>query len=358
MFWRNKEEEPKSFSLKDLNFIYQYIVLKYDEVRFYKNLYFLLVKRRDDIFEFISVIDPDHLKKSSLLYITDDQENNKTIFDRETNDILNFDINKEFLNYLKVKLDNGMVFNRVDTEYKKLFKTKWILFFVFVAVLYFIIFIVGYQFHQLDTEDIQVNLQSVFFFYDYNFFFSGMVFFVTFSILTFYYIKHLPLMDYTFSKYYVLLKYKEALYWMLLKHYIYKGPTKPAEIWYVRLKEEFYNVFVNIYDYTDKDEFAELLFFLEQPNVDIQLRNPFLKQDIINDYKNLMKVQSENVKEKITFFHDVADKNRVYNNLLKMNFEEELEWLKEFTNMKGLVLYIVVTLTVLGMIFPVLVSAL
>ena len=106
MFWNKQKDEKKSFSLKDLNFIYQYLVLKYDEVRFYKNLYFLLIKRRDEIFEFISIIDPDHLKNSALLYITDDQDHNKTIFDQETNNILNFDINKEFINYLKIKLDS------------------------------------------------------------------------------------------------------------------------------------------------------------------------------------------------------------------------------------------------------------
>ncbi|UFX83331.1 hypothetical protein [Candidatus Absconditicoccus praedator] len=358
MFWKNKEDEVKSFSLKDINFIYQYIVLKYDEVRYYKNLYFLLIKRRDEIFEFISIIDPDHLKNSAMLYITDDQEHNKTIFDRETNNILNFDINKEFINYLKIKLDSGMVFKRIDQEYAKLFKTKGITFFVFIAVLFFIVYIVGRQFHELDTEDIQVNLDSVFFFYDYNIFLTGLVFFVAFSIFFFKYIKHLPLMEYNFSKYYVLLKYKEALYAMILKHYIYKGPTKDPEIGYIRLKDEFYNIFVNIYDYMDKDEFAGLLFFLENPKVDIYIRNPFLKQDIINDFKNLIKVQNEDVKEKYTFFKDVIEKNQVYCNLLKMNFEEELESLKEFTNMMGLMLYIVITLIVVGMIFPVLVSAL
>ncbi len=352
-----KEEKLHTLSIKDLSYIYQYVVLKYNEVKFYKSLYFLLVKRRDDLFEFINVIDPEYLKKSSLLYITEDKQHNESVFDSESNYILNLDINKELVKYLKIKIDNGMVFKRIDTEYNKLFKSKWTIFFIFVLVLWAIIYIIWSQFKELEDDSMQVNLDSVFFFYDYNVIITGFVFFITFAIFFFNYIKHLPLIEYTFSKYYSLLKYKEFLYNMMLRYYIDKWPGKRPEIGYINLKDEFYNIFYNIYWYLDKDEFSDLLFFLENPKIDINVKNPFLKQDIINDYQNLMKVQNEDVREKLTFYEDIVEKNIVYNNLLKMNFEEELERLKEFLNLKWLVLYMVITIMVMWMILPVVLSA-
>jgi hypothetical protein len=106
-----------NLSVKDLEYLYQYIVLKYNEVKYYKNLFLLITKRKTEIYEFISVIDSKYLKKSAIMYVTEDVAHNNSIFSDESNDILTIDINKEFLNFLRIKIDNLKLIQRIDDNY-------------------------------------------------------------------------------------------------------------------------------------------------------------------------------------------------------------------------------------------------
>jgi hypothetical protein len=100
-----------------------------------------------------------------------------------------------------------------------------------------------------------------------------------------------------------------------------------------------------------------LLFFIENPDVDLKIENPLLRQDIVNDYKSLNKIQNDDIRRKMIFFKEVEEKNKIYYNLLRNSFEDEFAKIKDYLNMKGLVLYIMITLLVLAMIMPVLMSA-
>ncbi len=352
-----RKEKALTLSIEDLGYIYQYIVLKYKEAVYFKNLYFLLVKRREDLFDFISQIDPEYLKKTNLVYITADMKHNHSLFDEETNNILILEINDKLIDYLRAKVDNWNVFKRIDTEFNRLFKTKGSIFLAFVFVLGGILFIVGYQFQQIELGSIHADLSSVFLFYDLNYLLTSFLFFVVFSVFIYTYLKHIPMMVYPFSKYYLLLKYKQAIYNMLLRHYHYKGPWKRPEMLYINVYQEFNKVVMTLYPYLQKDEFTDVLFFLENPRATVNIRNPFLKQDLINDYKRLREVQNEWAKEKLDFLDEVAEKNIIYNNMLKQTFEEEFDRIKEFLDLKWVVLYLVITLIVMAMIVPVVMSA-
>ena len=145
MFFKKKDKKL-SFTIQDIDYINQYLTLKFDKVKFYKNIFFMIIKNKNDFFNFISILDKNYLKKSSLIYITWDDRHNKWIFNKETNDILSLEINKELLVFLKVKIQNGRLFQKIDTEYKLLFKSKWTIFWVFIFVLFIIIQILWSQF--------------------------------------------------------------------------------------------------------------------------------------------------------------------------------------------------------------------
>lgn len=121
--WKKKDQKLE-FSIEDLEYIYQYMILKYDEVKFYKNVYFMLIKTKDDFFQFINVLDKNYLKNSSLIYITSETQHNKSIFSEEVNDFLNIEITPELLEYLKVKISNGKLFQKIDSQYQGLFISK------------------------------------------------------------------------------------------------------------------------------------------------------------------------------------------------------------------------------------------
>ena len=112
-----KKDEKQSFSVTDLDYLNQYIVLKYNDIRFFKNVFFLIVKKREEIFDFIMMLDKDHVKRTAFLYVTEDIQHNSSIFNEETNDILNLEINKQLLDFLKIRIDNGRLFERIDNEY-------------------------------------------------------------------------------------------------------------------------------------------------------------------------------------------------------------------------------------------------
>lgn len=359
MFFKKKDKKL-SFTIQDIDYINQYLTLKFDKVKFYKNIFFMIIKNKNDFFNFISILDKNYLKKSSLIYITWDDRHNKWIFNKETNDILSLEINKELLVFLKVKIQNGRLFQKIDTEYKWLFKSKWTIFWVFIFVLFIIIQILWSQFKSIKEEAggaIWVNMDSVFFFYEYSVLISVFFFSIVFGLMVMKYIKHLPFMEYNFSKYYVLLKYKERLYFTLIQNYIDKK-WKTWEITYLNTKKSFNAIYTEIFPYLSGGEISELLFFLENDEVDVKIKNPLLKQDLIMDYKQYKYIQNNNVKEKMVFYEGVKDKNFSYYELLKLSFESEIEKLKAYMNLKWLFLYIVVTLVVMFMIGPVLLSAL
>lgn len=361
LLWKDKKNERLSFNINDMEYIYQYIVLKYDEVKFFRTVFFMLVKNKDDFFEFINILDPTFLEKSSMIYVTESTEHNMNIFDSSTNDILELEITKELVDFLKMKINNWKLFAKIDTEYNWLFKSKWIIFWVFIIVLSLIIYMIWSQFYDISENSwwwLKVDMSTVFFFYDNNFMISLFFFAIVSSLFILKYIKHLPLMEYNFSKYYLLLKYKEQLYIALLKNYLYKWENKPWEIWYMNPKSEFLTIYNEIFKYLNNDEITEVLFFLENDDVQIQLKNPLLKQDVVLDYKTFKFVQNNNVKEKMTFFKTVKTRNESYYDLLKMNYENEFEKLKWYMNMKWLFMYLWVTLCVVIMIWPVLLSAL
>jgi len=89
-----------------MEYIYQYIVLKYDEVKFFRTVFFMLVKNKDDFFEFINILDPEYLEKSPMIYVTESTEHNMNIFDASTNDILQLEITKELVDFMKMKISN------------------------------------------------------------------------------------------------------------------------------------------------------------------------------------------------------------------------------------------------------------
>lgn len=355
-----KKEEKLDFTIKDLDYMFQYIILKYDTVRFYKNVFFMLIKTKEDFFAFINMLDKDYLKKSSLIYITWEAKHNENLFTHEVNDLLKLELNEELLEYLKVRVSNWMMFKKIDSEYNWLFKSKWIIFLIFVITLSGIIAVLWSQFKWIQEGSgwsVWVNMSSIFFFYENNFLITLFFLSVIVWMMIMKYIKHLPFMDLNFSKYYVLLKYKEKLYSTLLRYYISKK-WKTWEIWYLNVKEEFMDIYRSIFKYLSSNEISEILFFLENENVEINVKNPLLKQDLVLDYRNFKYIQNNNVKEKIKFFQNVKDKNANYSELLKFSYEDEFEKLKWYMNLLWLALYIVVTLVVMFMVRPVLISAL
>jgi hypothetical protein len=128
------------------------------------------------------------------------------------------------------------------------------------------------------------------------------------------------------------------------------------EIGYLNIKEEFYNIFTKLFKYMSSNEIAELLFFIENPKSDIKLSNPLLKQEVIADYRNLNYLQTNSVKDKIYFFYEVKEKNKIYANLLRNAFEDEMQKIKDFVNLQGLLMYITIVFLVIFMIMPVLLS--
>lgn len=358
MFWeKNKKLE---FTIQDMDYIYQYIVLKYDNVKFYKNVFFMIVKTKADFFAFISMLNKDYLKNSSLIYITWESQHNESLFSKETNDFLMLEINEELLEYLKIKVSNGRLFAKIDKEYNGLYRSKWTIFLVFVFVLFWIISVLWNQFIKIKEEAggwVKIDMSSVFFFYENRMIITIFFLAIIFGLMILKYIKHMPFMEFSFSKYYLLLKYKEKLYSTLLKYYINKK-GKVWEIGYINTKVEFLNIYNHIFPYLSSNEISEILFFVENDGVEIKLKNPILKQDLVLDYKNFQHIQNNNVKEKIKFFQTTKEKNKNYYELLKLSYEWEMEKLKWYMNMKWLFLYITVTLTVMFMIWPILISAL
>ena len=61
-------------------------------------------------------------------------------------------------------------------------------------------------------------------------------------------------------------------------------------------------MYTEVYPYLSGGEISELLFFLENDEVDVKLKNPLLKQDLIMDYKQYKYIQNNNVKEKMVFY--------------------------------------------------------
>jgi uncharacterized protein YktA (UPF0223 family) len=88
------------------------------------------------------------------------------------------------------------------------------------------------------------------------------------------------------------------------------------------------DIYRSIFKYLSSNEISEILFFLENENVEINVKNPLLKQDLVLDYRNFKYIQNNNVKEKIKFFQNVKDKNANYSELLKFSYEDEFEKLK------------------------------
>jgi len=355
-----KKDKKLEFTIQDLDYIYQYIVLKYDSVKFYKNMFFMIIKTKTDFFAFITMLNKDYLKNSSLIYITWETQHNQSIFNKETNDFLILEINEELLEYLKIKVQNWRLFDKIDTEYNWLYKSKWIIFLIFIIVLSTIIYILWSQFIKIKEDSgswVTIDMSSVFFFYNNNIIITIFLLAIVFWLMIMKYIKHMPFMEFSFSKYYLLLKYKEKLYATLLKYYITKK-WKKWEIWYINTRTEFLNIYNDIFKYLSNNEISEILFFVENEWVEIKLKNPILKQDLVLDYKNFVYIQNNNVKEKIKFFITTKEKNKNYYELLKLSYEWEMEKLKWYMAMKWLFLYLTVTLTVLFMIWPILISAL
>jgi len=352
-----KTNKKLSLSIADLEYLYQYIVLNFNEVKFYKHLQLLIAKKREEIYDFIRIVDKDYIKKTALTYVIDDDQHTSNLFDNDTFNILHIDINSEFLDFMRILIDNKKLFKRVQDNYKKLFKSKGIIFFIFGLVLYWIIYVLGNQFLSIDLTWVHVDMSSVKFFYENNLVLVLIYLIISFSIFFWRYLKFLPLTDYLFAKYYVLLYYKQLLYTSLIKYYLDKWPNRPGDIGYFDIKKEFYSIFSQLFQYLNKDEIAELLFFIENPKVEINIRNPFLRQEIVADYKGIVYIQAYDVKKKPEFFKQVKEKNKIYYGLLRNAFEDEFEKIKDFLNMQWLLMYIVIVLLVVFMIMPVLLSA-
>jgi DNA-binding transcriptional regulator GbsR (MarR family) len=351
-----KKNQKLELWIKDLEYLYQYIILNFNEVKFFKNLQLLITKKREEIYDFIKIVDKEYINKTPITYVTADDQHNSNIFDADTFNILHMDINREFLEFLRIVIDNKKLFKRITDTYNQLFRSKWIMFAIFAIVLYGIIYILWWQFLNIDLTWVRIDMSSVKFFY-YNAL-PIVILYATifFSIFFYKYIKFLPLTDFLFAKYFVLLYYKQLIYIAMIKYYIDKW-KKTWDIWYFDIKKEFYNIFSQLFKYLSKDEIAELLFFIENPKVEINIKNPFLKQEIVADYKWIIYIQAYDVKKKIDFFEQVKQKNLIYYNLLRNAFEDELQKVKDFLYLLGLIMYIVIVLIVVIMIMPVLFSA-
>ena len=353
----NKNQNEKlELWIKDLEYLYQYIVLNYNEIKFFKNLQLLISKKREEIYDFIKIIDKDYINKTPITYVTADDQHNSNIFDLDSFNILHMDINKEFLVYLRTIVDNKNLFRRIETSYNKLFKSKWIMFAMFAIVLYGILHILWQKFLAIDVKWVHIDMSSIKLFYNYKLVISLIYATISFSIFYYKYIKFIPLGEYLFAKYFVLLYYKQLIYTWLTKNYIDKWKKK-WDIWYFDIKKEFYDIFSQLFKYLDKDEIAELLFFIENPKIEVDIKNPFLKQEIVADYKWIIYIQAYDVKKKMDFFEQVKEKNIVYYNLLRNSFEDEFAKIKDELNFLWLMMYIAIVMMVVAMIMPVLLSA-
>jgi len=350
------KKEKLELWIKDLEYIYQYIILNYNEVKFFKNLQLLITKKREEIYDFIKIVDKNYINKTPITYVTADDQHNSNIFDNDTFNILHMDINKEFLEFLRIVIDNKKLFKRITDTYNQLFRSKWIMFAIFSIVLYGIIYVLWRQFLDIDLTWVHIDMSSVIFFYENDAIIVLVYTTIFFSIFFYRYIKFLPLADFLFAKYFVLLYYKQLIYIAMIKYYIDKG-KKRWDIWYFDIKKEFYNIFTQLFKYLSKDEIAELLFFIENPKVEINIKNPFLKQEIVADYKWIIYIQAYDVKKKMDFFTQTKEKNKIYYNLLRNAFEDELQKIKDFLYLLGLIMYIIIVLLVVIMIMPVLFSA-
>jgi len=342
--------------IKDLEYIYQYVVLNYNEVKFFKNLQLLITKKREELYDFIKIIDKEYINKTSITYVTADDQHNSNIFDNDTFNILHIDINNEFLEFLKMTIDNKKIFKRITDTYNQLFKSKWIMFAIFAIVLYWIIYVLWQQFLNIDLTWVHIDMSSIKIFYKNDAVIVLVYATIFFSIFFYKYIKFLPLADFLFAKYFVLLYYKQLIYISMIKYYIDRWKKK-WDIWYFDIKREFYNIFNQLFKYLSKDEIAELLFFIENPKVEINIKNPFLKQEIVADYKWIIYIQAYDVKKKMDFFIQIKEKNKIYYDLLRNAFEDELQKIKDFLYLLWLIMYIIIVLLVVIMIMPVLFSA-
>jgi len=352
----SKKSNRLELWIKDLEYLYQYIVLNFNEIKFFKNLQLLISKKREEIFDFIKIVDKEHIKKTAITYVTGDDQHNSSIFDNDTFNILHIDINDEFIEFMRILIDNKKLFKRITDTYKQLFKSKWIMFAIFAIVLYWIIYILWKQFLSINLTWVHIDMSSIKLFYNNDLAIVLVYSTIFFSILFYKYFQFLPLTEFLFAKYFVLLYYKQLLYTAMVKYYIDRW-SKSGDIWYFDIKKEFYNIFSQLFKYLSKDEIAELLFFIENPKVEINIRNPFLKQEIVADYKWIIYIQAYDVKKKMDFFQQVKEKNKIYYNLLRNSFEDELEKIKNFVYLVGLIMYIIIVLLVVIMIMPVLFSA-
>ena len=352
-----KKNQKLSLWIKDLEYLYQYIILNYNEVKFFRNLQLLISKKREEIYDFIKIIDKNYIKKTPITYVTWDNQHNNSVFDFDAYNLLSLNINKQFIEFLRIIIDNRKLYERIKTSYNKLFRSKWIMFAIFTIVLYGIIFILGYQFLSIDITWVHIDMSSIRFFYNNVLVITLIYWIISFSIFFYNYIKFLPLWDYLFAKYFVLLYYKESLYTSMLKYYIDKWDKKRWDIWYFDIKKEFYSIFSELFKFLSKDEIWELLFFIENPKVEINIKNPFLRQEIVWDYKRIVYIQAYDVKKKSEFFEQVKEKNKVYYNLSRNAFENEFEKIKDYLYMQWLLMYIVIVILVVIMIMPVLFSA-
>ena len=353
MFKKNQKLE---LWIKDLEYLYQYIILNYNEVKFFKNLQLLITKKREEIYDFIKIVDKDYINKTPITYVTADDQHNSSIFDNDTFNVLHMDINREFLEFMRILIDNKKLFKRITDTYHQLFKSKWIMFAIFAIVLYGIIYVLWWQFLNIDLTWVHIDMSSVKLFYENDLVIVLVYITIFFSIFFYKYFQFFPLTEFLFAKYFVLLYYKQLIYIAMIKYYIDRW-NKPWDIGYFDIKKEFYNIFTQLFKYLTKDEIAELLFFIENPKVEINIRNPFLKQEIVADYKWIIYIQAYDVKKKMDFFQQIKEKNKIYYNLLRNAFEDELQKIKDFLYLLWLIMYIVIVLLVVIMIMPVLFSA-
>ena len=351
-----KKNKKLELWIKDLEYIYQYIILNYNEVKFFKNLQLLITKKREEIYDFIKIVDKDYIKKTPITYVTWNDQHNSNVFDADTFNILHMDINKEFLEFMRILIDNKKLFKRITDSYNQLFKSKGIMFAIFAIVLYWIIYILWWQFLNIDLTGVHIDMSSIKLFYNNDLVIVLIYATIFFSIFFYKYFQFMPLSEFLFAKYFTLLYYKQLIYIAMVKYYIDRG-KKRWDIWYFDIKKEFYNIFTQLFKYLNKDEIAELLFFIENPKVEINIKNPFLKQEIVADYKGIIYIQAYDVKKKMDFFIQIKEKNKIYYNLLRNAFEDEFQKIKEFLNLLWLIMYIVVVLLVVIMIMPVLFSA-
>ena len=351
-----KTNQKLELWIKDLEYLYQYIILNFNEVKFFKNLQLLITKKREEIYDFIKIVDKNYVNKTSITYVTADEQHNNNIFDTDTVNILHIDINKEFIEFLRIIIDNKKLFKRITDTYHQLFKSKGIIFAIFALVLYWIIYVLWRQFLNIDLTWVTIDMSSIKFFYNYAMPISIIYATIFFSIFFYKFIKFLPLTEFLFAKYFVLLYYKQLVYTSMIKYYIDRW-NKKGDIWYFNIKKEFYNIFSQLFKYLSKDEIAELLFFIENPKVEINIKNPFLRQEIVADYKWIIYIQAYDVKKKMDYFKQIKEKNLIYYNLLRNAFEDELQKIKDFLSLLWLVMYIVIVLIVVIMIMPVLFSA-